>query len=422
MGQAGRCLCLYLAVLLLGACATRPYEGVQVDAASFLKRSITQEDGALVVTTAVPDAGETRALTDLDLYEQGIQPVWLKIENRGEVGARAVHWSIDRNYYSPIEVAYMNRKQFSSEGYEDMQRWFYDNALPRSIPAGESRSGLVFTNLRPGTKGFNLTVIQDRAAHEFTFFVPMPGFTADFMAVDFANLYAEDEIRELDRPSLKRALETELACCATDPTGELYGGPLNVVLVGTGLAVRRAMLRGDFLETAADEEVIAGARQQHYQGRPPDAIFTARRHDGNEHIQLHMWMSPWRYQSEPVWVGQVIYFSEDKGLSSLFDEKTIKDSALLSYFVEESVMADVDSAQRFLLQNVWYNGSLKIAGFVGGVGRSTIEEPREGFGGAIYFTEGWRTVLVLSEESMALDEAEIYFETRHQKAPEREGQ
>jgi hypothetical protein len=417
-----RSIALCFAILFLSACATRPYEGVQVDAASFLERSISQEEGSLVITAAVPDAAETLALTGLDLYEQGIQPVWLKVENRGDTRARVVHWSIDRNYFSPIEVAYMNRKKFSSEGYEDMQRWFYDNALPRFIPAGETRTGLVFTNLMRGSKGFNLTAIQDRDTHDFTFFVPMPGFTADFMEVDFANLYSEDEILDVDLLALKHALETELPCCATDPTGELDGGPLNAVLVGTGPAVRRTMLRGQWLETASGEEVVPKARQQHYRGRPPDAIFMQQRGDGNERVQLHLWMSPWRVQGEPVWVGQVYYFIEDKGLLSALDDQTIKDFALLSYFVQESVMADLDSAQRFLLQNVWYNGSLKMAGFVEGVGEVTIENPHEGFGGAIFFTDGWRTVLVLSEEPMALDEAEIRFDARRRRAQEEGGQ
>lgn len=416
--RASHLLCLTLSLLILTACATRPYEGSRVDSASFLTRGITQQVGNLVVTAAVPNANETEQLAGLDLYKQGIQPVWLKVENRGDSRARIATWSIDRHYFSPIEVAYMNRKQFSSDGYQDMERWFYENGMPRFIPAGESRSGLVFTNLRQGTKGFNLVIFAGETSHDFTFFVPLPGFVADFMQVDFANLYGKEQIRDFDLPSLKVALEQELPCCARDPTGELDGGPLNAVLVGSGMAVRRAMLRGNWLETSAAEGVAERARQQRFWGRQPDAIFTNIRDEGNERIQLHLWMTPWRVEKEPVWVGQVLYLSTDTSFMALFDENRLGDASVLDFFVRESVMADVDSAQRYLLQNLWYNGSLKLAGFVDGVGLVPMDNPRHGFGGAAYFTEGWRLVAFLSEEPVALDETEIRFEMRHRRSEE----
>ena len=406
---------LGLLAFLLTACASRPYQGVAVESASFLDRSISQQEGSLIVTTAVPNAEETKALTGLNLYEQGIQPVWLKIENRGNSLARMATWSIDRNYFSPIEVAYMNRKQFSGEGYRAMERWFYENSMPRRIPARETRSGLVFTNLRPGTKGFNLNVFSDGTAYDFTFFVPLPGFVPDFMTVNFDTLYSASDIRELANPQqLKVELEEKLSCCATDPSGELDGGAFNVVLVGTGRAVRRSLLRGDWLETSGAEGAAERARKQHFRGRQPDAIFRKYRPDGNETLQLHLWVAPWRVNSEPVWVGQVFYWTEtDSALGSLIAEHAGDASALKSYFVRESVTADIDSAQRFLFQNLWYSGSLLKAGYVSGAGRSTLENPRTSFGGALYFTDGLRAVMFLSEDPVAMDEGETIYLIQH---------
>ncbi len=413
---------LGLLAFLLTACASRPYQGVAVESAGFLDRSVSQQEGHLMVTTAVPDADETKALTGLDLYAQGIQPVWLKIENRGTSPARMTTWSVDRNYFSPIEVAYMNRKQFSGEGYRDMERWFYQNSMPRRIPAGETRSGLVFTNLRPGTKGFNLNVFSDGTAYDFTFFVPLPGFVADFMNVDFDTLYSESEIRQLNPQQLKVVLEGELGCCATDPSGELEGGAFNIVLVGTGRAVRRSMLRGDWLETSGAKGVADRARKQHFRGRPPDAIFRKYRQDGNETIQLQLWMAPWRVESEPVWVAQVYYWTKaDSALGDLIAQRSENESALRSFFVRESVTADIDSAQRFLFQNLWYNGSLRKAGYVSGAGRSTLESPRTSFGGAVYFTDGFRAVVFLSEEPRALDEGEVIYGVQRRRPAQEAG-
>jgi hypothetical protein len=400
---------LFLLAILLPACATRPYEGSDVNAASFISRAVIKENGELTVTAAVPDATETEALTGLDLYDQGIQPVWLKVENNGDTVARVATWSIDRDYFSPIEVAYMNRKQFSSQGYRDMERWFHENGLPREIPPGETRSGLVFTHLRPGTKGFNLNIFSNRTAYDFTFFVPLPGFVPDFMKVDFANLYSEQEIRDLDKNRLRTVLEQELGCCVTDDTGKLQGGPINVVMVGSGVSVRRSMLRGGWLETSADEGVAVKERTQHFLGRHPDAIFSQLREDGNERINLHLWMAPWRVDAEPVWVGQVYYFTEEKSLLGALGYDQEKSSDLRSFFVRESVTADIDSAQRFLFQNLWYNGSLKEAGFVGGVGEVSVDNPREGFGGVAYFTDGFRMVVFLSETPVAMDEGRFIY-------------
>lgn len=421
-GCALRLIAVGCFALVLSACATRPYDGTDVGAAAFLQRSITQEVGDLVVTAAVPDAEEAALLAGLDLYEQGIQPVWLKVENRGDTRARIATWSIDRHYFSPIEVAYKNRKKFSSQGYRDMERWFKDNGMPRFIPAGETRSGLVFTNLRRGTKGFNLVIFANRTSHDFTFFVPLPGFVADFMEVDFANLYTEDEIQDLDLPALKIVLEEELHCCARDPSDELDGGPFNVVFVGTGMAVRRAMLRGGWLETSAEKGVADRARRQQFDGRQPDAIFMQERADseGKERIQLHLWMSPWRTSDEPVWVGQVFYVNAESDFLDQFEAETVRDSALLSFFARESVMADIDSAQRFLLQNLWYNGSMRAAGFVDGVGEVPVDQPITGFGGGAYFTDGWRLAAFLSEEPVAFDDVLIRFDMRQRDSAKAE--
>lgn len=403
--QAGwvQALALCLLVLLAG-CGTQPYVGVDMGSSGFLERAMVQEQEGLVISASVPTAEETLSLTGLDLYGQGIQPVWIRVENTSGARARVVTWSIDRDYFSPIEVAYMNRKPYSSEGYDDMQRWFYDNALPRVIPAGETRSGLVFTNLRRGTKGFNLTMINGGESREFTFFLPLPGFVPDFMEVDFAKLYRPDEIRNLDGPGLRRVLEQELSCCATDPTGELAGAPFNAVLIGSGPTVRRAMLRGGWLETSADSSEAARARLQTYRGRRPDGIFSGERQDGEERIVLHLWMSPWQFEGLPIWIGQVYYAHDKDPWFDWFKAQKVKDTEIYKAFARESLVADLDSAQRFLYQNLWYGGSLAKVGHIRASDPVPIDEPRTMFNGMSYFTQGLRVVALLSAEPRALDE------------------
>ncbi len=407
--QAPRLLCFILGIVLLSGCATSAYHGTDPAAASFLQRAQTQEQGSLRVRAAVPDAAETLALTGLDLYAQGIQPIWLEVDNSGDHLARLSMWSIDRDYFSPIEVAYMNRGKFSAQGYEDMQRWFHENGLTRRVPAGSSRSGLVFTNFRPGTKGFNLDVFSNRQAASLTFFVPIPGFEPDFAQVDFQALYAADEYRELDQASLKTVLE-EMPCCSTDETGQLNGGPFNLVFVGSPLAVRRSLLRGGWLETSIESASTLAGRRNHFRGRPPDAIFHMDRYDGNERLQLNLWLAPWRVGSVNVWLAQVFYRYRDQPIAvALRKSGYLKDSAIIARLIGESISADVDSAQRFIMQNFWYNHSLLKIGLVSGAGVATMEDPGVTFQGFVYFTEGQRAVLFLSETPVALDDAQIIY-------------
>ncbi len=404
-----RLLLILWAMLLIG-CSTQGYRGADLAGADFLQRAITQEDDALLVTAAVPDAAETRALTGLDLYGQGIQPVWLKIENRGTAPARIALWSIDRDYFSPIEVAYMNRERYSDEGYVSLESWFLRNGLERVVPPGESRSGLVFTHLKPGTKGFNLDIFSNRISHSFTFFIPLPGFTADYAQVDFANLYRNTEILQLDPSSLKVLLEQDFPCCTQGPKGEANGAPFNTVLVGTPLAVRRSLLRGGWMETEADSERTQRARELRYRGRSPDAIFHKVRKDGDERMALVLWRAPWEIEGQPGWVGVVFYTELQRNLlTELADANTIRDTALLNNFVRESVAADMDGAARRLLQNLWYNQSLRAVGFVKGLGESTPDNPRVIFNGVGYFTDGYRFVLFLSETPVALSEGKVLY-------------
>ncbi|MEM1111873.1 MAG: LssY C-terminal domain-containing protein [Pseudomonadota bacterium] len=399
-----RLFSVLLTLVMLAGCGTRPYQANDLSGSAFLQRLTVQERDGLVVSASVLTAEETMALTGIDLYGQDIQPVWLEVNNTSDSRARLVTWSVDRDYLSPIEVAYMNRKPYSKEGYADMERWFHTNGMPRVVPPGESRSGLVFTNLKRGTKGFNLVMIHRREAAQFTFFLPLPGFTPDFMNVDFASLYSDDEIIDGDLSSIRELVEKELGCCATSPDGALEGGPFNAILIGKGPTVRRAMLRGGWLETSADGNVAVVARQQTYQGRRPDAIFSRERGDGTERINLHLWMSPWRLEGEPLWMGQVYYSQAQGPLVEWMQDQPAIDSEITQFFAQESLIADIDSAQRYLYQNLWYSGSLAKMGRLRAMDPVPVDAPRKVFGETPYFTTGSRIVAFLSDEPRALDE------------------
>ncbi len=388
--QYASSLLLASCAALISGCASNVWLASSVDGAGFLARRMSQTDGPVQVTVAVPDAAETLALTGLPLYEQGIQPIWLEVTNDLPQNVRLSVVSIDPDYYSPFEVAWMNRSGIGRETETEMQHWFNDNAMPRRIPARESRAGLVFSHLTRGTKAFNVDVISpELESYSFTFLVPMPGFTADYMQVDFLDLYASEEIEDIGAEDLRRRVAQD-PCCSTDETGMQQGDPFNVVLVATPLALRRALLRAAWSETSADDPETALARRHRYRGRAPDGIFAKAREDGTERKEVRLWLTPFRYEGEPVWVGQVVY----DFTASLRRRRSER-------FAMES---DVDEARNFLIQDFWYSQSVSQVTYTKAYEAVARARPISTFTGSSYFTNGYRAVVWLSEDPVALDD------------------
>ncbi|MEJ2256816.1 MAG: LssY C-terminal domain-containing protein [Woeseiaceae bacterium] len=381
-----------LAVMLfLGGCSTNAFIAADPDSAAFLERRIVQKNDEVRIAAAVPDAAETEALTGLPLYSQGIQPVWLEVTNTGSRGLRLLIASIDRDYYSPLEVAWMNRGGYSDKGKADMERWFYENAIDRRIPPGETRSGLVYTHLTPGTKGFNVDVVaSDLDSYSFTFFVPIPGFTADYMEVDFAGLYGPQEIETLSDDALREKIRDE-RCCATDESGTKQGDPFNVVIVAAPLALRRALLRAGWHETEAGSAETAIARLQRYRGRPPDGTFTKSRPDGAERKELRLWLAPATNGGEPMWLGQVVYNFGHAG----DDTDDLR------------VDPDIDEARDYFLQDLWYGQSVRQAVYARAFDPVPEGDPVMTFSGSSYFSSGHCAVVWLSEEPVAMDDVHL---------------
>lgn len=382
---------IILLLMVTSGCATRSFVSPDVDSADFLQRQITQTQGPVTIHAAVPDAAETERLFGMPLYEQNIQPVWLKIENNSDEPLRLTLWSIDPDYYSPLEVAWMNRRGYSKDGKAAMERWFYEQGLNRRVAAGSSQSGLVFTHVAPGTKGFNLDVFTAEDAFHFTVFVPMPGFTPDYLTVDLQHMYVAGDITNLQGiDTVREAIET-LPCCTTDRVSGDAGGPINVVLVGTGPALLQAFLRAGWLETETASPETAAARRQHYRGRAPDGVFHKARADGSERKELRVWLAPFTVGEDKVWVAQI---SQDL-------------TGVAGDFTDYMPDPDLDSARSYLLQDFWYSQSLSQAAFSRAMEPIDVDNPRVSGSGASYFTDGLRTVMWLSASPVGLGDSQL---------------
>jgi hypothetical protein len=390
--------CLAPVVLLtlsLSACSTATYKHEAFENFTVEKRALVQEQGAIRVRASVPGRDEAEQIFGIPIYKRGIQPVWLEITNNSPGRARFVLSSVDKNYFSPLEVAYMHKKYFSKQGLSDMEAYLYETAMPRQIAAGETVSGFVYTHASEGTKSFNVDVyyVGDRANYEeFTFFVEVPGFVPDHAEVDFEGLYDASEIRELDTDGLRIALRN-LPCCSTNRDGSGQGQPVNIILVAGGREILQSLLRAGWSETSYKRDDNYLNKSNYLFKRPPDAVFRKSRGKTKttERNELSLWLSPLRADGIAVWVAQVKH-----AIGRRYQINEI--------FFGSAEDPDVDDGRNFLLQNLWYSQSLEAVAYANTGKAVPKEDPAVDFNNNPFFTDGRRIVLWLSGDPVALQD------------------
>ena len=397
---------MLLVLVLPGGCATYVPPEPPTGPLPFQARVETQQQQGMRVSAAVLSADESREVFGANLAENGIQPIWLKIENREDQDFYLMMLSLDPDYFSPAEAAWISRG-FGEGGTEAKVEHFFDEHIPILVPPDSTAEGYVFVNLDPGLKPFAVDLVGDRTIRRFEFIQEVPGFEADFMQVDFKGLYQPDEIRDLDLPGLRRYLE-ELPCCALGGDRETPGDPLNFVIVGEGVHVLTTLVgRGwDVTETTTTGTALQtawssvfGSRYRtspvsplYLFDRPQDAAFQKARQSVDERNHLRLWQAPVTLEGTSVWIGQI---SRDIGVK--LSSKT---------FVTHKIDPYVDEAMLYLMLDVAASGALSRVGFVKGVGASSRSSPRVNYTDDPYYTHGLRGVMILDQEVVPIDAIE----------------
>lgn len=380
---------IYLVVfLLLSACASRPYHYDTKPSLPVQSRAITQTQGSITVSASVPGKDESKAIFGIPIYDRGIQPVWLEIQNNSTERVRFAPTGMDHDYFSPLEVAYMHRKGFSKEARQQMDQHFYQSAMPRQIPAGETRAGYVFTHASPGTKSFNVDIYGSDYDHSFAFFITVPGFVPDHESVNFASLYDPSERQDYRGSDIRIGLEG-LPWFSTDQSGENPGLPANIVIIAPGLDLLKTLLRAGWHESAKVTEVKKLADAQYLYGRVPDAVFRIKQQGGRDRSKLNLWLTPARIDGEAVWLAQFIHY---------IGNKTQLQQAIFGARIDP----DIDDGRDYLMQNIWYSQSLEQVGWLAGNGAISVESAKFDFAGLEYFTDGYRAILWFSGKPVSL--------------------
>jgi hypothetical protein len=405
-GLRGPAAALALAVIvLLTGCAAGTLPPSQTQPATALgwqERARAQpvtKDG-VTVTVAALRPQESEAEFGLPLAAHGVQPVWVRIENRSATSYRLIRALLDRDYFSPREVAY-RFNSFDTNRNNRTADMLTERQTAVEIPAGATVSGFVYTNVTRGIKLINIELAGARRPLRFAFAREQPGGNFDFNSVDVGRLYPPARLKPVDLTGLRAAL-TGMDCCTTDARATRQGDPLKLVMVGDQHDVLVALVRAgwDFTEITSGESVarlvgafLFGTRYRtspvsplHHDGRPQDFSMQRARSTISQRNHLRLWMTPLRVDDKPVWIGQV---SRDIG---------VRFTLSATFFTTHAIDPDVDEARAHLLQELLIGGSIERLAFARGVGEVTREAPRQNLTGDPWFSDGLRLVVFVAAE------------------------
>lgn len=396
-------LCL---LLIMGCASFRPQPLPQVP---FPVRTQTQQDGHVQVTVAVPSEAETQAIFGVSLYDDGVQPVWLEVENHEDRPFWFLSPGLDPGYFSPLEASYVNHYsvlRLAGKTNRAMDDYFRQMAFTNPVVPGAIESGFIFTNLDRGFKTVDVDLVGRDRMINMTFIVPVPGLQTRADRLNFHALYTYDEIIEYEEEQQFRAALEQLPCGTTNQQETKNGDPLNLVLIGDPQDIFPAFIRRgwhptEVLQTATAwktfKAAIFGSRYRYSPisalyayGRPQDIEGQKARTTIHQRNHLRLWLTPLRFQGKLVWLGQI-----SRDIGSRFTTQTW-------WFTTHKIDPDVDEARNGLIQDLAYSQALAKIGLVKGVGAAPPDNPRTNLTGDPYFTDGLRAVLVFDHRPVAL--------------------
>ena len=352
---------------------------------------------------AVPTHEETLRLFRTPLYAEGIQPIWIGVDNRSDRDYFVLKAGIDDQHYSPLEVAYQRRPATPAKRAV-MERFFHSMAFPNPAPPGQVTTGYVFTQVDLGAKAITIDLVGSGKLISFAFVVFVPGLVTDIEQVDLDALY-EDQVAIEDESVLRETLAS-LPACTAKRDGTAWGDPLNIVLVGTRQLIFSALIRRGWHQTeivnraSLRKTVASFLFGRAYRYSPISPLFVFGRHQdiglqkarSSIHLRNHMrlWRTRYSYRGLEVYIGQI---SRDIGVK--FNKRT---------FTTHVIDPDVDDTRDGLVGDLAYSQSLHAVGYVRGSQRSTLDDTHYNLTPDPYYSDGLRAVMLLDQRPVPLDE------------------
>lgn len=399
-GRGGRARAVVLLIplfALLAACTTFKPMPLPEEAFRDNIHTLTRHD--VTVSTTILRDGQAERVFGVDISDVGLQAIWLRIENRSDHS----HWllvsRLDPNYFAPDEAAVLFHARLGAEDEARLTRHFRDLAIPLKTAAGQTHEGYVLAPRHEGGRYLAVSLAGERHSVNFGFAVPLPDGDFDYEELDPVAIYGDRERPDLDLAQLRSELRG-LPCCAADGQGNVSGDPLNLVLIGDREDMVAALARGGWSFTHRIDintvrrlaaAAISGAAYPvapisplYFMDRPQDLALQRARNTIVQRNHLRLWLAPFRFQGESVWIGQV---SRDI---------SVKATLLSPTFTTHVIDPNVDEAREHLLQSLMVAGAVERFAFVAGVPPASPSDPRFNLTEDPYFTDGLRLVAQVS--------------------------
>jgi LssY C-terminus len=407
-----------LAVLLLVGCASSPTQGPtglpageEAPPPLRLDRSQSQEQDGVTVTLSIPTDDDVSRFFGVELAENDIQPIWIRITNTSDVDYWLLPVAIDRDYYSADEAARITGDDLSDEQQAANRAKFRANAMPFFSKAHGTTEGYVYASHMRGGRFVDVRLSGHLRAIRMRFSVLLPTEGFDYERSALRQLYAQvQDLPDLTLPQFRERLR-EMPCCTTNDDGSGEGDPLNVVLVGSGEEAVASLTSSGWSFTEAitidsirrmigaaissDSFLTAPVSSLYAFGRAQDIALQRGRSTISQRNHMRLWLAPFRCEGQSVWIGQV---SRDIGV-----KVTTKSPTLTTHVIDPVV----DESREYLFQSLLHHDAVRQFAFVRGVGAATEADPRHNLADDPYFTDGMRLVVWLSSTPvpphMALD-------------------
>lgn len=365
-----------------------------------LGRVQTLDQDGIHALLAIPTDDEVERHFGVGLAEYGIQPIWIRLENRSAIDYWVLPIAIDPDYYTADETALIATKKVDAARAERLKESARRHALPFFLRAGGSNEGFVYASHLRGGRFVDLRLSGKGRGVRMRFAVMLPTEGFDYESSGLRQRYAQlDALPDLGVEQARARLR-ELPCCTTLEDGDGQGDPLNVALIGSGEDVIAALTAGgwNFTEAItvdsirrmigaaiADEPFATAPVSALYAfGRKQDIALQRARSRIAQRNHMRLWLAPFRCEGQPVWVGQV---SRDIGVKI-----TSKPPTLTTHVIDPNV----DESREYLLHSLLHQEAVQWFAFVRGVGAATREQPRLNLTDDPYFTDGMRMAVRVS--------------------------
>jgi LssY C-terminus len=427
---------------------------------TFMARAQTQQNQAAEVTVAVLDAKESARMCGVPMARRGVQPVFLRIVNRGSAPLRLQVVNIDPSYFTPLEAAGVNHysllKRLSAFGIlgwfllpfvflllpfklitayranRRMNECFRSLAFRlRPIAPGGAAEGFIFTRLDAGTKVVHVYLHQmsgpvDAArvnaevsgealesaqstesappAVEFTFDIPVPGIKVDYHRRDFETLVAPGSIENCENVlSLVEKLRP-MPAATTNKKGTGSGDPVNLVVIGEFEPLISAFAaRWDETETitlaTCWKTSWAYLLGSEYRYSPVSSLYLFGR---SQDVALQRSRSSINERLHlRLWLTPLRFLDRPVWVGQVSRDIGVRFTPKTWNLTTHRIDPEVDEARDYVMEDLFEAERLEAAGYVDGVGTCDPAAPRRNLTGDPYFTDGKRAVILVSASRTA---------------------